>query len=242
MSTVSYFQHRKSQAAKDAEERKKWEDSVEGTYLRENSPTQVDPRYRPILIYRYRGEGARPAYSGVGTVFKGKDGLVVATVEHLLSKDSAKELFVIRFLSPDEQKSEIGLESVAHRNVEVGIEKEADVVFLRLGTAAYLDCFSERSASVPVKAGIFLFGDLSLANGQVVKKLKSLVTGKEYPVVGSSKNPKGILIRHASRIGESGTGFVDEYGNLYVMTGGEEKKDDPVTIVSGPFMNLEGRL
>jgi len=219
------------------DDRKAWDESTEGRLLQSASLTQIDQRFRPVLIYRYRGAN-RPAFTAVGTAFEGRNGTAIVTVEHLLIKKFVDELFVLRYLSPDLHQVTNGIQSIASRNVDIGLPADMDVVFVKPGDPARIECFSDKTEGVPETAKVFFFDNVQVG-GKVLKSLKSLITGKEYSVIGASKNPQFILISYASQAGESGSGFIDEYGGLYVLSGGTREGTRPVSFLSGPLVNIE---
>ncbi len=207
--------------------------SPEEMLLTTASPTRVHPDFRPVLIYRYRGPDKRPAFTAVGTEFIGKTGPIIATVEHLLLKKFSDELLIVRYLSPDEHKVEFGFESIAYRNFEAKLTRNLDIVLLRPGVAKKIECFSEQLPTTPTKINFYFFPNPK-AGGLVIKKLKSLVNGKEYPAIGATKDPSLIMIQYQSMGGESGTGFVDEHGRLFVLSGGTNDERQ-ITLLSGPY-------
>lgn len=221
-------------------DRKAWDESTEGRLLQSAATSPIHPKYRPVLIYRYRGNN-RPAFTAVGTQFDGTNGTVIATVEHLLVKKFEHEWFVLRLLSPDEHQVTNGLTSIVSRNIGVGLPRDTDVVFLRPGDPAHLECFSKKSESIPESAQVYFFDNVQVG-GRTVKSLRSLITGKEYKVIGASKAPQFILLSYSSQAGESGSGFVDEYGQLYVLSGGTRSGTNPISFLSGPFADLGKRL
>ena len=222
--------HEKDQGEKD------WEDTAEGRMIRGASQTPVDPMYRPVLIYRYRGTN-RPAFTAVGTLFEDKNEPLIITVNHLFAKKFSNELFVIRFLSPDAHTVTNGIESIVYRPADVGIP-EVDVIFVRPGFPKLVECLSEKDDLKMETTKGFLFKDVTIS-GKVTRKLKSLVTGKEYPVIGVAKNPQYILIEYGSKSGESGTGFTDEFGRFYILSGSTRGNGMDVSFMSGPFFDLK---
>ncbi len=217
-----------------------WDESVEGYLIQHASPTRVDDAYRPVLIYRYRGTN-RAAFTAVGTWFEGTNGPVVATVEHLLQPKFSNELFVIRFLSPDEHAATNGIVSVVCSAAEAGLSAEEDVVFLRPKpeSAQKLPCFSKRNDEVPSDMKVFFFDKL-VAGGRTIRHIRSLVTGIEYPFAGATQSPQGVVIRFPSKHGHSGTGFVDEYRQLYILS--HSPKDSDISVLHGPYSQIWKRL
>jgi hypothetical protein len=206
----------------DDAEKKAWDESVLGSTLNSALNHQIDSRYRPVLIHRcIEGDTSKhPQYVAAGTSFIGKDGsLFVVTVEHLLQRNFSKDLFVFRYLCPDVPKVTFGAASIAYRNIDVGLPDDVDIVILKAGNPNFLPCFSTLLNGVDHAANVFLFDNLEVG-GRIIKNLTSLVTGKIYPVIGARSKPQSILIDFASREGQSGTGFIDEHGQLYVLSGG----------------------
>jgi hypothetical protein len=219
---------------------KHWDDSTEAKMLSAAVSQQIDPRFRPVLIYRYRGS-ARPAFTAVGTWFQGKNGPLVATAEHLMTKQFADERLIIRFLCPDEHQITNGIESIVYRGGDAGIPLNTDMVFLRPGNPGQLEWFSDRRADRPNNIKVSLTHEFKVGD-KIIRSLKSLVTGKEYPVVGATRDPQYIVIDYKSEAGESGTGFIDEYGQFYILDGGTKEGEHIVTFLSGPLANPEKHL
>ncbi len=218
-------------------DRKAWDDSSEGYLLQHASVTPVHPLYRPVLIYRYRGNEKRAAYTLVGTWINGINGPVVVTVEHLLLPKFSNELFMVRFLSPDEHTATNGITKIACKNIQVGVPEDDDTLFLCIEpvTANRLPCLSKHREDNSYQMKSYFFNELDLG-GRKVRHLKSLVTGEEYPIAGAVKSPQRVLIRFKSQPGYSGTGFVDEYGSLYVLSGGTK---EGYAMLSGPYSNIQ---
>ena len=237
--TLVFALYKKAEVTKSAEGRKKWEDAAEGKLLKNALQTRIDPRFRPVLIYLYRGKGKRPQFIGAGTWFEGRGGALVATAEHMLLKKFSKELFLFRFLCPDEHKITTGIQAVAYRNTDLKTPPDVDMVILRVGDPRTLPCFSEKAPEILEDFKGFKLDELDVGGGKKVKSLKSLTTGKEYPIVGATNEPPAVLIGYESVSGESGSGFVDEFGSLYILSGGTRGRADPITVLSGPFSNIE---
>lgn len=226
----------------DINSREAWNNSSEG-YLVNNAVTnRVSPKFRPVLIYRYRGTN-RPAFTANGTWFIGKDGPLVATVDHLLQKKFADDLFVIRFLSPDEHTATNGLYEVAYFNWQAKLPKDDDVVFLRPKNteAKPLPCESALKEESVQNIKMFFFNELTIGEKKVMK-LRSLVTGDEYLIAGGTKGPQRIAVYFNSQPGYSGMGFVDKYDQLYVLSCGHPDKQNPISLLSGPYLDPEKHL
>lgn len=234
-----YIQYKKTKARKaEVEESQKLNDSIEETMIQSSSPTRIDPRFRPVLIYLYQGVGSVPAFVGTGTQFEGKSGPLVVTAEHMLPKKLRNRFLVFRFLSPDEKKSDTGVNKIAYKNTDLGIPKNIDVVFVKPGEPKVVEGFSEKSSDVSKTMKGYRYENVEVG-GRVVKSLKSLVNGKEYSVIGASNDPTSLLVNYGSQPGESGTGFIDEYGRLYILSGSSKDLKNPVSIMCGPLNNLE---
>ena len=234
-----YIQHKKTKATQaEVEQVQKQNDNVEERLIQSSSPTRIDPRFRPVLIYLYKGVGSVPAFVGMGTQFEGKSGPLVVTAEHMMPKKLKNRFLIFRFLSPDAKKSDSGVHEIAYKNVDLGISTNTDVLFVRQGHPEVMEGFSNKSADTTEVRKGYLYENVEV-EGRVVKTLKSLVNGKEYSVIGVSNDPTYILISYDSQRGESGTGFIDEYGRLYVLSGSSRNPGSSISIMSGPFNNLE---
>jgi len=227
---------------KEAADRSAWDNSTEGYLLQHASTKLVYDGYRPVLIYRYR-EGIRSAFTAVGTCFTSTNGPIIATVEHLLQPKFSNELFVLRFLSPDEHTATNGIVSIAYRNVDAGLPSDQDVVFLRFQNteARRIPCFTSLREEESTQTKAYLFDEPVEIGGRHVRHIRSLVTGIEYPTAGIVLSPQGVLIKFRSKPGHSGTGFVDEYGQLYILSRSPNAAAD-ISLLMGPFANLGKRL
>lgn len=152
---------------------------------------------------------------GIGTYFLNNNQGYIITCEHLFLKEFGTSEFFFRSLRPYKEKLE-GISEFASKELAIRSGEKPDTVVLKTGPVNSLVCYSERGRKFQDKES-----DLFKIKEGGKPKLYSLVTGEEVSVVGGIKSTDdgttNILIEYESVSGESGTGFVDKEGNLFIL-------------------------
>ena len=197
-------------------------DELEVYILGKLTSEEVFPGYTPVLIYTHLPEKEEGRIAGSGTLFEGKNGIQLITAAHIFHEDLGSPHYLIRRLRPLESivgGVEHGIESINDTGINItGFENVGtDVVMCKVGKKtqsiqALYNKDRERAES-----------NLTFTTWKTDSpyKIRSLVSGQEAIIIGQSdllSNGVGqYLTTYQGRAGESGTGFVDTKGNLFVL-------------------------
>ncbi|MGB8815917.1 MAG: hypothetical protein WCC74_01585 [Minisyncoccia bacterium] len=197
----------------------------------------VGCKYSPVFIYRSLDFGKTGSLAGTGSLYVENGQNNIVTAEHLFDKTMGKQVFVYRPLRPYEPFWTFPIERVLKNGSDIVRQKNKgpDVTILRCGSLKVIDCFSENLLTNKMSV-------ISYSRDQLGKRLTSLITGKTFPVVGmivlsNNKSVKMFVIEYTSICGESGTGFIDQEENLYVLCSNYSGNMDGYP---QPFTNMFG--
>lgn len=179
------------------------------------SRDNVRSAFVPVMIYRIIGN--QPFFAGSGSLFTNGGTASVISCEHIFGKVLGNTEFSFRRLRPFESEITNGLAEISFRSEEIGLSTRSkpDVVVLEAGKPKPIKCFSERLLD-----GTHEHSTLSRTTNATT--VKSLVTGRSSRVVGTLLSPldgntQYSIIEYEAHAGESGTGFVDENDDIYVL-------------------------
>lgn len=186
------------------------------------STARISDRYTPVLLYRMVGDSVY--FTGSGTSFVGKDnGTEIVTAEHVFGTncpygDTPFGARILRPLDPDIAVELISViaDSVTYGDRDIAVARAQDMT----ATPVKIHNFSSRGQGTN---SIGTADHITLSSGRNIYRLQSLVSGKWYDIVGSEMIPGstntaiGVCLNCYSVPGESGTGFQDEEGSLYVL-------------------------
>jgi hypothetical protein len=184
---------------------------------------EVSKKYEPVMLYRTK-DFKKNYHAGVGTIVSSPAGRkYLLTVEHLFQRNHGTQYFLTRSLKPyqDYISGDRGVIEVSQKGKEVAVSpyiSATDVAMLEIGAPKPIECFSEFSEGISYRDNE-KFGMQPIQSKFL---LRSLISDKSYQVLLWSDNEKGsklYVIPYASLPGESGTGFIDENENLYVLKG-----------------------
>jgi hypothetical protein len=210
--------------------------------LQKVSEKAVPSQYTPIFIYgTYDGT---PIFVGSGSVFTDSDGEQVITAEHLFLKKYGTCSFTWRKIRPLESDIKHGILSVFQIGKDILPDGDPDIMVLKSGDHSNaIECFSGKDQ-------LRLQENINFLPFSEPQTLTSLVTGKKVSMLGQAwlkEKPKELyyVINYACMEGESGSGFVDENDNIFVLNGtcslqtAEGKPalnvTDGISIVYGPL-------
>ncbi len=180
------------------------------------APTNVHPYLRPI---RFRiGESA----GALGTLILNKDGspFQIVTANHLFSETQpGSEYYDYAIITPKGYGefghiSHVVLDSMRKSSSSDGIE---DIAFAHIGTPAPIS----RTSKVRVSANVAFKSRIRAGKISPVK-VKYLVTGQQFEIIGQLVNDEGVatwVMLYESINGESGGGFWSDEGKLYILSG-----------------------
>ncbi len=204
---------------------------------------EVSPGYEPVIIY-YQNDGDVNRYCCVGTVFINKDKeLNIITAEHIFRNTiKNKSIFSIKLLRGATDPVKRYLMEIVKTGSDFNGE-ERDAVILKMGSQPTQ--FTPYSRFNDGEESQNFWGEVTIQN-QRVRKVKSLISGKSFEAVGYSKVDKingavFILIDKKSLIGESGTGFFDDHGGLWILHGAPENSDIE-SLIKDEYKKLTGRM
>jgi len=174
--------------------------------LRKLCKEKISLKYTPVHIYRNN------IFAGSGTLFKTQEGLRIASSGHLFYKRFGKCYYSYQVICPLEDR----LYPINHI---LGIDKnnfqkEIDFVFCIPGQERLIEGFLNDD-------DIFSASCQPLSD-DTYAWFTSLVTGKKYHCVGSSFNSENmpyLILDYDGLPGESGSGFINDFGHLLVLKG-----------------------
>jgi hypothetical protein len=178
-----------------------------------------------ILYYRYPG-WSTDKFCCVGTVLADKKyGTVVLTAEHVFRNDiTSKQIISFRPLRPGVNEPPYYFKEIVLTSKDLGGH---DALFATFGTEPVE--FDRFSKFVNHEESRHFYGDVEV-RGLKVPTVTSLVSGEKIRTFGYNRRGTNetdqvfILIEYSSRSGESGTGFIDDNGGLWVLHGAPESE------------------
>jgi hypothetical protein len=189
--------------------------------LAKRTNSRISPRFTPVLIYQSyeEGMGRGMGFVAVGTLFAGKSGARVVTVDHLFPKKLGIRMFAFLKLQPLEKSLSNGIQGVLGKGSDLAPPGQTpDIAILEAGEVKPIRGYSDRTND-PEAAFLTITGFKPSS-----RTLTSLVSGEKVLPVGIARSPQdgGVtyyVVEYGSVPGESGTGFVDDEDRLYVLKG-----------------------
>jgi hypothetical protein len=211
-------------------------------YILNNIPEKpVNSRFTPIIIHRYDGKDYKMV--GSGSIFNNHQrNTLIVTAEHVLSSKEQNSFYTYQTITKDSDEKYYAVESFEYDGYQITGEP-ADVALLKPGQLEKVENIidgrydkgnSGISHCTPeYKEGM---GNLiSLASGRSVKILGTALNLDE-----GKKDVMYLIVDYDSIKGESGSGFVDQNDNIYILKGSTYRFKTPsgekdVTMVYGPL-------
>ena len=200
------------------------EDELESYLIGKTTAADVMPGFTPVIIYRVDLTNGDASVAGNGTYFVGSNGPQVVTAAHVFSRENngTTNHFLIRKLRPLEGHIvDLAITSFMddRLNFPGYTNLGVDLVLCKVSiNAKAISCFYDNEAR---KAEREMTTDMIPL--REAKQIRSLVSGRTFPVVGMDKKKYNglsyLTVMMDARPGESGTGFVDDEGFLYVLKG-----------------------
>jgi hypothetical protein len=192
------------------------------------SAEKVSPRFTPVLIYVFMSGEKQGYVAGSGSLFEDMNGLQIITAAHIFHGRWGNAFYAIRRLRPlESDQLSYGVESLNEgaMNITDFRTKFNDVVICKVSlNLKPIPGFYSQERETEEKRISFTMHELSGC-----PTLRSLVTGEKVMVVGNSQVLRSglayYLIMYSSISGESGTGFLDDSGKLYVLKGRTDRND-----------------
>lgn len=229
------------------------EQDIESYIRSRTSEQQVSPGHEPVALYYKRKDMQKEGFCCVGTITYDKMyGMIVVTAEHVFRTDLfGAQQISIRPLRKGVNVPVYYFDHIVKTSSELNNQ---DVVMATFGTIPKM--FDPFSKYVFREMSKHFYGDITIRDLKV-PSMRSLVSGERIATFGYGRrgehtnDPVFILIEYHSRLGESGTGFIDDNGGLWVLhatpEAGQEqliiaeyeklmnKRIKAASAVSGPF-------
>lgn len=184
---------------------------------------RVSDKISPVAIYEVRN--GMQAFVACGSYYTNSTGAeLLLTVAHLFHKRDEPVAFMVRRLSPTEAKPSWCIKRIIKAGKQWGSNRDIAACELKPFAAplSLIKCEVDIDVSQPLEATYYTFEE-AWANGltNVSKRIvTSLLSGEKIDLVGIARDADGInwyyVGDHALGDGESGIGFVDDEGALYV--------------------------
>lgn len=202
----------------------------------------VNSRFTPVIIHRYDGKDYKMV--GSGSVFNNHQGnTLIVTAEHVLSSKEENSFYAYQTIMNGSDEKYYAIESFEYDGNQITSEP-ADVALLKPGQLEKIENITD---------GRYDKGNDGI-NSHCIPEYKegmgsliSLVSGKSINILGTAlnldegkKDVRYIIVDYNSIKGESGSGFVDQNDNIYVLKGSAYRFKTPsgekdVTMVYGPL-------
>jgi len=201
------------------------------TYVR-SKLTQEDvvPGLVPAAIYFKRPDMAEEQFCCVGTLCPDSKGNPhIITAEHIFRTDiRSDQIMSVRALRGNMEPPVVYIGRIVATGKELGSGEERDIVIAALDLrptaikpySTFLSDEMAQSFWVDVVIG-----------GKKIPRLRSLLSGEYVETVGYTRRGEEktgaifVVINCSARPGESGTGYVDDFGGLWVLHSGAGSKE-----------------
>jgi hypothetical protein len=213
--------------------------NVEDYIIAKSTNSEISATFKPVLLYSQRGDG-KVYMAGSGSVIKAGSESYIITSEHIFAREFGLQKVYVRYLRPFEYgiKESQGLSEIVATGSQMSDSPYLacrDIVMFKAGPAKPIQSFSKHAGGMNEPT-------LDLQPITDGMEIVSLVSGEKCKVFAESSNNHGsriFIIGYKNYPGESGTGFLDKDGMLYVLKGSLEGAE----VMSGEGMkSLEGAV
>ena len=185
---------------------------------------QVSAQWTPVMLYALSEDQTKGRHLGCGTFCVGSEGEIVITSEHLFPISKGTQCVAFRKLRPFESDITHSIHKVLLKGNDLAPGTNPDVVVLGVGDIQPIQFYSHQLEEWSESQALSVLDDPIM--------LTSLISGEKVRLVGLAESTidRGVsygVIEYGSIRGESGTGFVDAEGNLFVLKGGAKPDVDP---------------
>lgn len=196
----------------------------------------VSDDFVPAVIVRFNPDTGLGSIVGSGTLLSGSNGLQLATAAHVFRQDFGEASFLVRRLRPFDEicRFTVARFNPADTNLPDPTAVGNDAVLCQIEEPKSLDLPKVRGLYDPKREELEGNGhnEITALEPQRQARLRSLVTGIPTRVVAvfGDETPGELtrcLVPLASQDGDSGRGFVDDEGSLYILKGQVTKLDMP---------------
>ncbi len=184
--------------------------------LQKLTDKNISEVYTPVHIFK------NGKFWASGVLFQGQRETIIITAAHLFLKDEAPAYYSYQVLRPFENK----LHDISHltrpeitnpKNVDVDLSCPLDVIFCIAGGKQLIEGFATRRYELSRKITVSPLPELT---GNM--DFTSLVTAESYKCLGRANPLSGLPVYYFSYApipGESGTGFINNRGDLLIISG-----------------------
>jgi len=182
------------------------------------SANNISAQYSPVLIYRLKDN--KLYFTGSGTYMVGiGSGRQIITAEHLFNTNEDDSPIGVRFVRPMHDHVTELFDKVIFSSKDFN---GFDIAIATLTTTSTNIIKNFHTSPKRGRGYVGTADHVKLISGKKMSRLRSVATGKWYNVVGApmeSEHGKalGVCINGFFVEGESGSGFIDEEDNLYVL-------------------------
>lgn len=185
---------------------------------------QVSSKLTPVMLYLISKDRKVAQHLGCGTLYTGAQGEQVVTCEHLFPIARGTNDVAFRKLRPLEKDITHGIEKILQKGEDLSTTGKPDVVVLGVGDVQPIQFYSHQPQVWDETQKLTIYDDPIT--------LTSLISGEKVRLVGFADSvlDQGVaygVIEYRSIPGESGTGFIDDDGNLYVLKANVQTETDP---------------
>lgn len=200
-------------------------------YCGESYVTSKIGRYRndkfvPVTVYQKTNFKGTANFVGMGSLFLLNNTVSIITSEHLFNKENKNSFFFCKNIFT---KEIYDIKQITMTGYEL-LDEPADIVLLEIGKTKKINHVFRENIRV----------SLIEDSDESGKNLTSLLTGQQTKIIAEAIAKEGkyrtryLVIDYLSRKGESGTGFVDDENNIYILKG-SIGQDYDMSIVYGPL-------
>jgi len=208
------------------------------SYIRSQiTQKDVAPGFEPAFIYFKRPNMTNEMFCCVGTIFSDKNSVIqIATAEHVFRTDiHSSQILSVRTLRQKMNPPVAYINRIIATGKELGgpDHDERDIVVASLGSEPVV--LKPYSGFLYNEIGQNFWGNVVIGKTKITR-LRSLLSGEYVNTLGYVQSRQGtnisnfVLIEKHVRQGESGTGYVDDFGGLWVVHSGTEDKNEEAEI------------
>ena len=193
---------------------------------------EVTPGFEPAALYYRRPGMPNDKFLCLGTLFRDENhGAWIVTAEHVFRTDvNSPQTISVRTIRGHLSEPTIFINKIVASGTDLGKldNRPKDVVIASLGTTpVVLKPFSE---FIDSELNQHFWGEVKVGDKKITR-LRSVLSGEYVDTIGYVRRGKEsngsifVLIERHSRKGESGTGYVDDFGGLWTLHGGAENQE-----------------
>jgi len=183
--------------------------------------------FRPAIIYYKRPDMLKEEYCCVGSLFyTPKTGPRIISSGHVFRHDiPTTQVLSVRALNGTMDPEVVYINQIifSGEGSSNSSDTKLDIFVATLSTTPVV--LQPYSNFTDGELNTNYWGEVSVGNKKITT-VRSILSGEVVNTLGYTKYEGGrhIIVNRTSRRGESGTGFVDEYGGIWVLHAGPENQ------------------